>query len=284
MCSKNSRLASDGLCYELCPDGWSPLNNGPMCAKNCPQGFAQSASITNSSLSCIRPTFQREVKPLLHCPADSDRQFDVCLLGCPNGTKAKFSLCVPDCPIGFIESPDGQSCQAEFTKRKAIMREACYLNETRVGGRFCLSPCPIGYTPSQENEELCYALLPPGLQQFFWSGDSIIKTNGQPGPILSKIIFQRSLQGATCESDYQAMAGQCFAKCPSNSTALGSECVANCPADFKSNANQTACIRPQAKSNRVKNLIQSIGSYLLYIASGFIGFIFLIVLVTRFAG
>jgi hypothetical protein len=281
VCPKNSRLASDGACYETCADGWSPLNNGPECAKNCPSGFAKSASITNSSLSCVRPTFEREIKPHLSCPPGADRQFDMCLLDCPMGTKKKFALCVPECPVGFIESSDGLSCQAEYTKRKAILREACYENETRVGGRFCLTPCPLGYAPSKENEELCYALLPPGARQFFWSGDSTMK--GQSGPIISKIVFSRSLSPATCDTNYKAYAAQCYADCPKNSIALGSQCVADCPQDFKSNANQTVCIRPVVKSKRVYNTVQKIGNGILNALYIFLGFIFLIIVITRFA-
>jgi hypothetical protein len=283
VCPKNSRLGSDGICYENCAEGWSPIDNGPMCAKNCPLGFAQSASITSSSLSCIRPTFEREVKPHLSCPAGADRQFDVCLLDCPLGTRKKFALCVPDCPIGFIESSDGLSCQAEFTKRKAIMREACYENETRVGGRFCLSPCPLGYAASKENEELCYALMPEGVQQFFWSGDSTVVAKGQTGPVISKILFSRSLTPAVCETDYDAYASQCYAECPDNSLSLGAQCVADCPEYFKSNANQTACIRPTVKSKPIKSFIQKIVDGILAALSIFIGFVLLVILVTRFA-
>jgi hypothetical protein len=199
------------------------------------------------------------------------------------GTHKNFNLCVPNCPTGFIESSDGLSCQAEYTKRKAILREACYVNETRVGGRFCLSPCPLGYAPSKENEELCYALMPPGVQQFFWSGDSRIKSKGQTGPIISKIVFSRTLVAATCDTNYKAYASQCYADCPINSLTLGSQCVADCPADFKSNANQTACIRPIVKSKRLLNVLQKIGDGILNALYVFIAFIFVIIVVTRLA-
>jgi hypothetical protein len=59
--------------------------------------------------------------------------------------------------------------------------------------------------------------------------------------------------------------------------------VALCPSDFKINDNQTACIRPQEKSKLVKNIFQKIGDGILYIISAFIGFLFLIILITRFA-
>lgn len=281
VCPKNSRLASDGRCYELCPDGWTAIDNGPVCAKNCPAGYSQSASVNGISLSCIRPSFDREVKPFLDCPDGADRQFDMCLLGCPVGTKKKFNFCVPECPDGFVNTPDGLSCQAEYTKRKPTIREACYENETRVGGRICLSPCPLGYAPDSENAELCYSLLPDNLKNYFWTGTS--NTSKATGPILSKIIFSRTLVNAKCSMNYQTFSNQCLAECPKNSQDQGLECVANCPPDFKNNANQTACIRPQVISKQIKNIFQQIGSGIVYVVYGFLLVLFLIIIVTRFA-
>jgi len=251
--TSKSELGRDGQCYSYCPSGWSSVDSGPLCAKNCPSGFATCTATQNSTLACARPSFSREVKPPLACPAGAERQFSTCYLGCPAGTSQTFNLCVPDCPPGFVQTADGLSCQAEFIKRIATVREACYNNETRIEGRTCLSPCASGTLPLPSNIEFCYSTVPVNLRPYFWTGDRNFGRGLQPdvGPVVAKIIFPRKQQAATCEQLYQPLNGNCFSKCPSGSSPLGSECVVNCPTGFRSVRNQSACIRP----TRVRQVI-----------------------------
>jgi hypothetical protein len=259
--SANSEVGANGLCYQYCKAGWSPVDDGPMCAKDCPAGFAPTGSTASTvaaaaSLSCLKPAFQREIKPALSCPPGADRLFDKCLLDCPAGTTKKYNLCLPICPPNFVETRDGLSCQAEFVKRTATVREACYANETRLGGRFCLAPCEAGTVASQENSEMCYAVLPIASRPFFWTGDSNFKAN--VGPIVSKIISARSQISASCDKNYESINGQCYAKCPKGSTGYSKECFADCPSDFPSVTNQSACIRPTVKRQIVVGLLGSV--------------------------
>jgi hypothetical protein len=255
--ASKSEVGADGQCYAYCPVGWSPLDNGPMCAKDCPQGFGPAGTTDGSTVACLRPAFSREIKPTLSCPPGADRLFDKCLLDCPLGTHKKFNLCVPDCPVGFVETPDGLSCQAEFMKRTATVREACYANETRIAGRICLGPCDAGTVPLQSDSEMCFSTVPVNLRPFFWTGDPNFASD--IGPLVAKVIFARATEGATCATDFVPFNGRCFAKCPTGSTDLGLQCVANCPSDFKSIGNQSACLRPTMKRAVVKNVLDRIG-------------------------
>lgn len=256
---QNSELGSDGLCYELCRAGFSPVNNGPICAKNCPSGFASIGSVDGANNACIKPNFSREIKPNLACPVGADRQFDKCLLDCPLGTHKKYNLCIPDCPPNFVETLDGLSCQAEFTKRKATIREACYADESRVNGRVCLGPCPVGTVPYGSNAELCYSTVSPALWPYFWTGSQNFKT-WTNGALISKVIFSRIQTSATCSEKYEPLNGQCFADCPTLSTALGTQCVADCPSDFRNTSSRSACIRPTYKRKVVRSILGSIES------------------------
>jgi len=258
---KKSQVGDNGLCYRYCPDGWSPIDNGPNCAKNCPSGFIDIGSVPGSDLACIKPAFPREIKPQLNCPFGAERQYDQCLLDCPLGTKKKFNLCIPECPSGFVESSDGLSCQAEFFKRVAVVREACYANETRVSGRFCLSPCPAGTVADSNNSEMCFSTIPINSRPYFWAGDSNFQSD--VSSIVSKIIFPREKQSAQCATDFEPLNGQCFSDCPENSQGLGKLCYADCPSNFKAINNQTACLRPTQKRaivttflGTVKNVIE----------------------------
>lgn len=278
-CPANSSLGFDGKCYSNCPAGWTPLENGPYCAMDCPVGFATTTDGTVAS--CVRPAFDREVKPMLECPPGANRQYDKCLLDCPVGTRKDFNLCVPDCPPGFVETQDGLSCQAEFVKRLTTVREACYANETRIGGRICMAPCDAGTVPLETNSELCYATVPLPMQPFFWTGDPNFKQN--VGPLVSKVIFSRTQSAATCLSNFDPINGQCFAECPPNSTASATECFANCPPEFKKSVNGiAACVRPLQKRSIVKSAWQEAGSIATTVGIG-IGVIFLLGLVTSVA-
>lgn len=264
--ASKSEVGSDGRCYAYCQTGWSPLDNGPFCAKDCPQGYGPAGTTDGSSVACLRPAFPREIKPMLSCPTGADRLYDKCLLDCPLGTHKNFNLCVPDCPPGFVDTPDGLSCQAEFMKRTATVREACYANESRVAGRICLGPCDAGTVPLEANSELCYSTVPANLRPFFWTGDS--KFASDIGPVVAKVIFSRSTGAATCSTDFLPVNGRCFSKCPNGSTDLGLQCVANCPSDFKSVGNQSACLRPVVKRAVVTGVLGSIEAFLKNILYG----------------
>jgi len=258
---KTSQQGSDGKCYKKCPPGYRPINNGPTCAKKCPGGFIESD--VNVSV-CIKPAAPREMKPFLGCPQGADRMYDKCLLGCPVGTTKKFSLCVPNCPPGFVESKDGLSCQAEFVKRVVTIREACFNNEVRVDGKFCMSPCEYGTVPFIDNSELCYATVPTSLQQYFWSGDPKFVTGISPQ--ISKIIFSRTIGPSTCATNFEPLNGQCFADCPINSKPVGTECLVDCPSGFQTTTNQSACLRPLITRAQVVGLGQEIEDLALKIA------------------
>ena len=246
--TSKSDLGRDGQCYAYCLDGWSPVDNGPTCARNCPAGFVTCAPTSGSTLACAKPSFAREIKPQLVCPADAERQFSTCYLGCPSGTLQNYNLCVPQCPNGFVQTADGLSCQAEYIKRVATVREACYANETRIEGRTCLSPCPSGTVALPSNIEFCYTTVPVNLRPYFWTGDRNFGNYANDvGPVVAKVIFPRKQQPATCGPLYEPLNGVCFSKCPQGSMALGSECVVDCPAGFRSVNNQSACLRPTRK-------------------------------------
>ena len=255
--TSKSEVGNNGLCYAYCPSGWSPIDNGPLCAKNCPPGYGTAASTQDSSYACLKPSFLREIKPMIQCPVGADRQYDKCILDCPKGTSKNFNLCVPDCPIGFVGTPDGLSCQAEFSKRTATVREACYANETRIAGRVCLGPCPTATVPLLNDSELCYSVLPPSSRPFFWAGDSSFLND--VGPIIAKVIFARTQSNATCPDNFESLNGQCFSMCPTGSSALATECVADCPSGFKSVNNQSACLRPSFKRDIVVSKLAAIG-------------------------
>jgi len=206
---------------------------------------------------------------MLHCPPGADRKYDMCLLDCPLGTTKNFDLCVPECPPGFVTTQDGLSCQAEFTKRLATVREACYANETRIAGSICLAPCAAGTVPLKFDSEMCFATLPVNLRPFFWSGQ---KTFGDDiAPIIAKIVFSRTQAPATCATDFEPTNGQCFSKCPIGSLALGLECVADCPKDFKSVANQSACLRPTRRRQVIVSTLSAIGDAIKKAFFGIVG-------------
>lgn len=270
--TKNTQLGSDGRCYDFCPDGWTPVDNGPICAQNCPAGYAPT-TLEDGGQACLRPAFQREIKPFLQCPEGSDRMYDKCLLSCPPGTKNNFNLCLPDCPPGYVNTSDGLSCQAEFYKRTATVREACYANETRIGGRFCLGPCDAGTVPLESNSEMCYATLPGSVSQYFWTGNSNL--GQRSGPIVSKLIFARTMSNAYCENGFLPLNGSCFANCPKGSQNLGTQCVAECPQGFKTSNNQSVCVCP-LKTRKVRlGTLESIGAILRNIFLGIIGIVLL---------
>jgi hypothetical protein len=253
---KNSEQGNDGKCYAYCPQGWTAIDNGPICAQNCPPGFAATGSTDSSVYACVKPTFLREAKPMLQCPAGADRLFETCLLDCPIGTKKKFNLCVPDCPPNYVESKDGLSCQAEFIKRVATVREACYANESRIAGRICLAPCDAGTLPSETNPELCFATVPINLRPYFWTGDPQFASN--TGSLVSKVIFARQQSAAVCSALYEPLNGVCLATCPTGSIGLGTECVALCPPNFKNVKNQNSCLRPLQKRRVVESTLEEV--------------------------
>jgi hypothetical protein len=203
--------------------------------------------------------------------------YQKCLLGCPTGTKNNFDLCVPECPPGFVETPDGLSCQAEFVKRSAVVREACYANETRIAGRICLGPCATGTVPLEEDSELCFATVPVGLQQYFWTGTNNFST--EIGPLVAKVIFARSQESVTCLPEYENLNGSCFADCPTGSSALGTQCLASCPSGFLLTNNQTACLRPTKK----RAVVQSVGQSIAGIATKIVYVIIAIMLIALLA-
>lgn len=262
-CPSYAEIGNDGNCYASCLTGWSPLDNGPLCAKNCPAGYFQSGTTPDAQLTCVKPAFQREVKPQLICPSGADRLYDKCLLDCPLGTKKKYSLCMPDCPPNFVTSKDGLSCQAEFIKRVATVREACYSSETRIAGRICLAPCDVGTLPFADNSELCYATVPSNLTQYFWTGSPTFQQN--IGPQVAKVVFSRTSIPAVCGPYFDTINGQCYAKCPTGSSELGTECVADCPANFPNVDNKSACIRPTLPRDRIVPLTERIWNVLKYI-------------------
>lgn len=269
--TKNSQLGADGRCYEFCPDGWTPIDNGPVCAQNCPDGFATTT--TEDGQACLRPMFPREIKPFLQCPPGADRMYDKCLLSCPAGTKNNFNLCMPECPPGYVNTQDGLSCQAEFYKRTATVREACYANETRIGGRYCLGPCDAGTVPLEENSEMCYAVLPSAVAQYFWTGNSNLAQKS--GPVVSKLIFARTQTTAFCEESFVPLNGSCFATCPTGSKNLNTMCYAECPPGFDDTNNQTACTAPTKPRKVVLSTFDNIGRVLRNI---FLGIILIVVL------
>jgi hypothetical protein len=266
--SKNSEVGFDGQCYALCPPGWTALDNGPICAKNCPSGFAPVNDAGGTPI-CIKPQFLREEKPNLQCPIGADRLYERCYLDCPVGTQKDYNLCVPVCPSGFMETLDGLSCQAEFVKRSATVREACYSNETRIGGRTCLAPCPAGTAPFDQNIELCYSIVPPSVRPFFWTGASTfsnkVNVDESTGPLIAKVIFARTQTDATCLTGFEPLNGSCYANCGKGSSNLGTQCVADCPSGFKNVDNLTACERPTQTRPIVRSVAQSIGYWIGYI-------------------
>lgn len=264
--AQNSEVGADGHCYPFCSANYSAVDNGPVCAKNCPPGFISAGSTGTSSLACLKPSFAREIKPNLGCPVGADRQYDKCLLDCPVGTTKKYNLCMPNCPLNFVDTPDGLSCQAEFIKRISTVREACYANETRVSGRICLSPCPSGTVPYGANAELCYSTVPASLWPYFWTGDSSFSNWASQGPLVSKILFSRTQTSAFCAPGFEPLNGQCYSDCPQGSSPLGAQCVANCPQTFLDTANQSACLRPSYTRSPEKNVFQSAETVLKYIA------------------
>ena len=277
----NSEVGANGLCYNYCKTGWSPVDDGPTCAKDCPPGFAPLGSTSSGPQggSCLKPAFDREIKPALNCPPGADRLFDKCLLACPAGTTKKFNLCVPDCPTNFVETKDGLGCQAEFVKRTATVREACYANETRIGGRVCLAPCEAGTQPFADNSEMCYAMVPVASQAYFWTGDSNFQSN--IGPIISKIISARTQVPATCAKDYENIHGQCFADCPKGSSGLSKQCFADCPPEFTVVNNQSACLRPTYQRQVVLGLLGSLEGLITKFAIIIIGIIVVAFVMSR---
>jgi hypothetical protein len=164
---------------------------------------------------------------------------------------------MPDCPPNFVTSKDGLSCQAEFIKRVATVREACYANETRIAGRLCLAPCDVGTLPFEDNSELCYATVPNNLTQYFWTGSPTFQQN--IGPQVAKVVFSRTVIPATCGPYFDTSNGKCYAKCPDGASELGTECVADCPPDFLNVSNKSACIRPTMPRGQVIPLTERIG-------------------------
>jgi len=269
--TKNSQLGQDGRCYDFCEDGWAPIDNGPFCAQKCPKGFAPTTTVDGQA--CVRPAFNREIKPFLQCPEGSDRMYDKCLLACPPGTTNNFNLCLPDCPPGYVDTEDKLSCQAEFYKRSATVREACYANETRIGGRYCLGPCDAGTVASEANSEMCYATLPASVAQYFWTGNSTLAEKS--GPIVSKLIFARTQSNAYCQDGFVPLNGSCFANCPEGSQNLSTQCVAECPVGFKTSNNQTVCVCPVKRRNVRLSTLDNIGVILRNITLGIVGIILL---------
>lgn len=237
-CATPNTLGPDGKCYAPCPSGYEPIDSYT-CAGTCPSGYL------TTDLSCIRPLFPREIKPYIGCPTGSTRLYDICLLPCgSDAVKAQFELCVPQCPDGFSETADRLSCQAEFARRSATVREACYANETRLNN-LCLSACEMGMVPYELDPELCYRPLPSTLQPFFWNGTSGSgNTLTHASPIVSKVITPRARQAATCPQNFDNVNGVCYGECPVGTQAIDTHCAASCPPGFLLSPNKTACVRP----------------------------------------
>jgi Fe-S-cluster-containing hydrogenase component 2 len=103
---------------------------------------------------CIRPGLPRDKKPFLACPVNSTRITEQCWVNCPTGTVEEFELCSPICPFGFITTNDGNTCEAEFIKRTAVPRSACFDGERRIEN-LCLSACPQGTSEDSVDATLC---------------------------------------------------------------------------------------------------------------------------------
>jgi hypothetical protein len=276
--SASSEVGADGKCYALCPAGFERIDNGPSCAKVCPPGFvtmpAPESGPKAGQPACLRPSLVREVKPMVWCSEPgATRQYNTCFSECPKGTSAKFELCVPDCPVGFVNTSDGLSCQATFVKRQAVVREACYENETRVDGRVCLAPCPSGLVAVADQPELCYAPVPQNVQNLFWSGDP--KSIGvNLGPLVAKLITPRGQSPAGCDlANFEPLFGQCYANCPPNMKPLGAECIMDCPDGFLQAAGSLVCLPPIVKTpvvatvtEKIESVIRTIG----YILAGLV--------------
>lgn len=240
-------VGQNGQCYAPCPDGFESITE-TTCAKKCPPGFI----VTDTA--CMRPVSQRDTQPFLRCPAGAERQFNVCLLACPNESVIQevFEMCVPACPAGFTTNDDGLSCQSEFQRRSAVLREACFANEDRLGN-LCLSPCQAGMEALPIDKELCYRKLPEALRAYFWNGG----TQEESSAIVSKLVFPRQKVLAVCSDDFSNVNGKCFANCPLNAEAVSTTCVVNCPKDFKTSPNRTACLRPMMERVNVGQAPQS---------------------------
>ena len=262
-CKAPNSTGSDGRCYAPCPAGYSPFGNTNLqCIQNCPPGFSEAAG------GCIRPRLPRDKKPFLQCPAGADRIAEQCWLPCPTGTVAEFEVCKPVCPEGFVESGDGMTCEAEFVKRQAEARPACFPGEERLNN-LCLSACPEGMTTYDQDATLCKYVVPQNVRQYF----------NTVGFVSAKIVFGRNRVDATCLTGYSTAGNDCYSECPLNSDALTETCLVRCPVGFTQY--EFSCARNTISRTMLQGLGGEIGGTIIKV---FIGFVILFFLVRFLAG
>lgn len=246
----------NGTCYLPCPPGYDTIDN-IYCRQTCPFPYISTET------TCLRPTGLRASYPSLSCPEGSTRVYDQCLLACPDKTQEKFEVCSPVCPEGFVESQDTNSCISELIPRAAVVRDACFQNETR-SGQFCLSACPGGSLPYPLDPTVCYRTLPPEVQQYFITY----------GTVNAKVTFQRQSVPTKCFDDYLSENGTCYAPCPVGSTEDADKCILACPKGYPS-VGDAACIRPQVLRVPNESWITVYEKYVQYALYIFIAFIIL---------
>jgi hypothetical protein len=222
----------DGQCFMPCPDGYEndgAASDALYCKGICPFPFISTKT------ACLQPIIPRESRPLINCPENSTRIYNQCLLGCPDGTSEDFETCVPQCPAGFYDSPDKLSCISETVPRSAVIRDACYNEETR-SGQYCLGPCPESTVPYGPDPTVCVRVLPASVAPYFISY----------GATAAKVKFQRTIVSATCDPNFVPENGKCYEVCEPNTRADLDVCVINCPLGFPSLASG-GCQRPVVK-------------------------------------
>lgn len=257
-CQAPNTIGSDGKCYSPCGPGQVPWGNSNVqCIQQCPPEFLQAEN------QCVRPSLPRDLKPPLQCPPGATRIGEQCWLACPDGTVENQEVCEPACPDGFVESEDGLACEAEFVKRVASLRNACFPNEERIGN-FCLQKCPSGMEPQANEPSLCTYSLPDNVKKQF-------VTNNLTS---AKIIFGRTRVDAECLVNYTPAPKGCYSLCPLNSEAQGDSCVINCPAGFTQQ--NSSCGRKIVSRNQASGSV-STGTFLFLLAVG--GFVVLFIII-----
>lgn len=246
----------NGTCFLPCPNGYDTIDE-LYCREQCPFPYVSTET------TCIKPAELRASYPPLQCPLGSTRVYDKCLLPCPNGTKELYEVCSPECPNGFVESADQTSCISELIPRSAVVRDACYSNETR-SGQYCLAACPNGSVVYPLDPTVCYRLLPQNVSQYFVTY----------GTTNAKVTFQRQSVNTQCFDTYLSENGQCYVPCPAGTTEDADKCIISCPKGFNDIGNG-ACLRPQTLRVPSVSGITIFEKYVQYALYFFVLFVFL---------
>jgi hypothetical protein len=121
-CAKDNAQGCEqngAIIYPKCKAGFHAVGSN-ICSPDCPQGWE------DIGVSCKKPNYAREVKPLQTCPAGLEQDAALCYPGCKNDYKGVGPVCWQNCPSqqnvdcgAGCATTKGQCAKAVFTMTSA---------------------------------------------------------------------------------------------------------------------------------------------------------------------